>query len=81
MKKMNSFSLDYYNNNVIRRIVEKYNMDFMDATRAFLTSEVHIMLEDVSLGMWDFSERAIFDMWEVERVTGDPRNSIYLRSE
>ena len=39
------------------------------------------MLENADLAMWEFSERAIFDMWESERVTGDPRNSAYLRSE
>lgn len=81
MKRMCSFSLDYYNKNVIRRIIEKYGLEPMAATRAFLMSEVHAMLEDAALGMWDFSERAVFDMWETERVTGDPRNSMYLRSE
>ena len=53
----------------------------MSATRAFLTSETHSMIENPNLEMWEFSERAIFDMWEVERITGDPRNSAYLRSE
>ncbi|MBQ7417790.1 MAG: hypothetical protein IJV18_06850 [Acidaminococcaceae bacterium] len=81
MKKIPAFSLDYYNKNVIQRIMDKYGMSQMDASRAFLTSEAHIMLEDSELAMWEFSERAIFDMWEVERITGDPRNSIYLRSE
>ena len=39
------------------------------------------LLEDAELEMWDFSERAVFDMWESEKITGDPRNSVYLRSE
>ena len=81
MTKMIPSSLDYYNKKVISRIMDKYDMDQMDASRAFLMSETHRMLEDESLGMWDFSERAIFDMWEAEKVTGDPRNSVYLRSE
>ena len=81
MTRIPSFSMDYYNKNVIRRIMEKYGMDQMDAARAFLTSETHDMLEDADLAMWDYSERAIFDMWEAEKVTGDPRNSVYLRSE
>ena len=59
----------------------KYDMEPMEATRNFLTSETHRMLEDADLAMWEFSERAIFDMWETERITGDPRNSVYLRSE
>lgn len=81
MNKISVFSLDYYNKNVIPRIAEKYGLDIMDAARDFLTSEVHSMIEDPELEMWEFSERAVFDMWEVERITGDPRNSTYLRSE
>ena len=73
--------MDYYNKSVIKRIMEKYDMDQMDAARAFLSSKTHYMLENADMAMWEFSERAIFDMWEVEAVTGDPRNSVYLRSE
>jgi len=79
--RMPSYSLDYYNKSVVQRVMDKYGMGQMDAARAFLTSETHRMLEDAALAMWEFSERAIFDMWEVERVTGDPRRSVYLRSE
>ena len=81
MTKIPCSSLDYYNKKVIQRIMDKYGMSAMDAAIAFLTSETHAMLEDAELAMWDFSERAIFDMWEAERVTGNPRNSVYLRSE
>ena len=81
MTKTPSFSLDYYNKSVIQMIVDKYAMSLMDASRAFLTSQTHTMLENAELAMWEFSDRAVFDMWEVERVTGDPRNSVYLRSE
>lgn len=81
MTRIESFSLDYYNKKVIQRIMRKYDMDQMSAARAFLTSETHRMLENAEMAMWEFSERAIFDMWEAERVTGDPRNSVYLRSE
>lgn len=81
MTKTHCFTLDYYNKNVIRRITEKYGMEPMDAARSFLTSRTHEMLEDPECAMWDFSERAVFDMWEAERVTGDPRNSVYLRGE
>ena len=81
MTRMQSFSLDYYNKNVIQRIMNKYGMSQMEAARNFLTSETHKMLENADMAMWEFSERAIFDMWEVELITGDPRNSAYLRSE
>lgn len=81
MRKISVISLDYYNKNVIQRITDKYGIDYMSAARAFLSSEIHSMIEDPKLEMWEFSERAIFEMWEVERITGDPRNSVHLRSE
>lgn len=62
-------------------IIEKYGMDPLEAARRFLTSRTHEMLEDPDYAMWDFSERAIFDIWESEQVTGDPRNSVYIRGE
>lgn len=81
MNRMGSPSLDYYDKNVIRRIMDKYNMDQMEAAHAFPVSETHKMPEDADCAMWEFSERAVFDMWETEKVTGDPRNSRYLRGE
>lgn len=81
MTKTNPFTLDYYNKCVIRRIIEKYDFNPMEATRSFLTSKTHAMLEDEECAMWEFSEQAIFDMWEVERITGNPRNSVYIRGE
>lgn len=81
MTKTPCYSMDYYNKCVIQLIMDKYAMNQMDASRAFLTSQTHAMLENPELAMWEFSDRAIFDMWETERVTGDPRNSVYLRSE
>lgn len=81
MTRTQSFTLDYYNKCVIQRIIEKYNMEPMNAARSFLTSKTHEMLEDPEYAMWELSERAIFDIWEVEQITGDPRNSIYIRGE
>jgi len=46
-----------------------------------LTSRTHEMLEDSSYGLLSFPERAVFDMWEAEQITGDPRNSVYVRGE
>lgn len=81
MTKISIFSLDCYNKNVIRMIIEKYGLTEMEAAREFLMSETHRMLEDADMAMWEFSARAIFDMWEVEKITGNPRNSVHLRSE
>ncbi len=81
MTKTLYFVTDYYNRQVIRRICEKYGMEPMAAARSFLTSKTHAMLEDAECGLWSFPERAVFDMWEAEKVTGDPRNSAYIRGE
>ena len=81
MTKISVFSLDCYNKNVIKMIMEKYGMTEMEAAREFLMSETPRMLEDADMAMWEFSARVIFDMWEVEKITGNPRNSVHLRSE
>ncbi|MCD8119003.1 MAG: hypothetical protein LUE29_05925 [Lachnospiraceae bacterium] len=81
MNKTLYFMLDYYDRQVIKKITEKYGILPMDATRRFLTSETHSLLEDADYGMTSFSEQAIFDMWEAEQVTGDLRNSVYIRED
>ena len=53
----------------------------LDGLRLFLGSQTHDMLEDDSLKLWYFSPLALFDMWETEEATGDPRNSLYLRGD
>ncbi|SFQ30673.1 hypothetical protein SAMN02910358_01512 [Lachnospiraceae bacterium XBB1006] len=79
MKKVDYYTLDYYDRNVISMIIEKYKLPAMEATRRFILSKTHIMLEDEAGGLWAFPERAIMDMWEVEQITGEPRNSSYIR--
>lgn len=61
----------------------KYDIEPLEASKRFLTSQTHAMLEDPEYAMWEFkfSERAIFDIWEVEQITGDPRKSVYIRCE
>ncbi len=81
MKKNVYFATDYYDRQVIQKIIDKYGMEPMDAVRKFLTSKTHVMLEDESYGLLSFPDRAVFDMWEAEQITGDPRNSVYVRGE
>ena len=81
MKAAFPFVLAYYDREIVKRICEKHGLSVLDAYRKFLFSETYAMLRDPALEMWDFGCVGIFDMWEAERVTGDPRNSIYLRSE
>ena len=81
MTKLPYFAIDYYDRQVIQGIIDKYGLDAMEATRQFICSETHSLLEDADNGMWAFPAYALFDMWEAEKVTGDPRNSLYVRGE
>ena len=81
MKRISIYILDYYNKCIVNRIIDKYKMEPMDAIRAFMLSKTHAMLEDPEMALWEFAEWAVFDIWEAEYQTGNPRNSIYLRSE
>lgn len=71
----------YYDAELTRMINEKYGMPPLDALDAYLRSETYRMFNDPSLEMEEFAPLGIFDMWENERVTGDPRNSLYLRRD
>ena len=66
---------------VAREIAQSRDISDMDALRLFAVSETHRMLVDDDLKLWYFSPLAIFDMWENEIATGDPRNSLYLRGD
>lgn len=81
MKRTSVEILDFYDEEVIKLIVEKYAFEPMVALRRFLTSETYKMLSNAELEMWEFAPAAIFDMWENEQITGDPRNSLYLRRD
>lgn len=80
MTKIPTRTIDFFDRQVIRLIIEKYGFDELEAIRLFLKSETYQMLIDPELEIYKMSPRIVFDMWESERVTGDPRNSQYLRS-
>lgn len=81
MKRLEPEVIDYYNNEVVMRIMEKYGLSQMNAFKAFVNSKTHEMLENEDCGMTDFGAEAIFEIWECEKVTGNPRQSIYIRGE
>ena len=81
MKDEMIFILTFYNEKVSQMIVDKYGVEPLSALRRFLYSETYKMLTNVDLEMWDFSPLGIFDMWEAEQITGNPRNSLYLRRD
>ena len=68
--------LQNFDSEVADLIAKSRNISDMDALRLFLDSKTHEMLTDDTLKLWHFSPLAIFDMWESEQATGDPRNSL-----
>ena len=81
MKRLEPEVIDYYDNEVVVMISEKYGLSQMDALKLFVNSKTHEMLENEDCGMTDFGAEAIFEIWECEKITGDPRNSVYIRGE
>lgn len=81
MKRLDPEIIDYYNNEVVIMISEKYGLSQMEAFKLFVSSKTHEMLENEEYGMTDFGAEALFEIWECEKITGNPRNSIYIRGE
>lgn len=81
MKRLDPEIIDYYNNEVVIMISEKYGLSQMEAFKFFVSSKTHEMLENEEYGMTDFGAEALFEIWECEKITGDPRNSVYIRGE
>ena len=73
--------LDYYDKELVKLICNKYAYTPQEALRKFLASETYRMLRNPQLAMWNFSPLGIFDMWESEQITGNPRNALYIRRD
>ena len=71
--------LDYYDEEVVRRIVEKYGYGEREALELFIGSQTYGMLVNRGMQMWQFGPVGIFNIWESEKITGSPKNSAYLR--
>lgn len=81
MKRELPFILSYYSREITQMISDKHGFGLMDSLRRFLSSATYRMLCNPELEMWEFSPLGIFDMWEVEQITGNPRNSLYIRRD
>ena len=80
-KSIPARTLNFFDKEVVGSIVEKYGMDEKKAIAEFLASETYRMLTDPEMELYRQSPLVVFDMWESEKITGDPRNSIYIRTE
>ncbi len=82
MSKVTSSSVVYnIESEVASLIADKKQIPIMEGLRLFLKSETHRMLLDDDMKLWYFAPLAIFDMWECEEKTGNPRNSLYLKGD
>lgn len=81
MKRLDPDIIDYYNEEVVKMMVDKYGYSFMNALREFVSSQTHGMLEDEEFGLTSYGAGAILEIWEAEKITGNPCNSIYIRGE
>ena len=71
--------LDYYDAEVVRRIIEKYGYGERNAFEQFIGSQTYRMLANPAMEMWQFGPEGLFNIWESEKVTGSPKSSAYLR--
>ena len=81
MQKFFPYYLGFVEQYVVGELCRRHGLEPFEALRRFLDSKTYRMVSDREMAMWEFSHPAILSMWECEQVTGDPRNSIYIRSE
>lgn len=72
--------LSYYDKELTKCIMKKYNIKEMEAFMELIFSETYKMLSDLNCGMWEYGVGDIFDMFIAEKETGNPRNVSFLRS-
>ena len=73
--------LDFLDQEVVSELMQRYGFEELDALRRYLGSQTYRMVADDELKIWHFAPLAVLDLWETERATGDPRNSVYLRDD
>ena len=54
-------------------------MSEIEAIRSFINSETYKLLQNEETDIFTMSPYAVFDMWECEKVSGNPRMSVYIR--
>ena len=81
MTEVNARTRAFFDRQVIYLIKAKDGIEDMKAIRSFLFSETYQMLLDPLTEVYSFSPQIVFEMWESEMITGNPRNSQYIRGE
>ena len=81
MNRLSPEILDYYDEEVVSRIAGKHGYSEREALALFLESKTYRLLSNPDMGMTQFGPEAIFNIWESERITGDPLRSDYMRMD
>lgn len=55
---------------VVELIIEKYQLDEVEATRIFYESKVYEVLEEEGTKLWHLSPLTLFNLFDEERKTG-----------
>ncbi len=71
--------LTFMDKEIVKCIVEKYGFAEKEALLDFYRSQTYEMLVDLEGELYKCSPLILFDMWESEKITGNPRNSQYIR--
>jgi hypothetical protein len=66
---------------MVQQIALDNNITMLAAMDRFYHSQIYDMLTTPELYIWNFSDKAIHDMWLAEQATGNPRNSIYITGD
>ena len=66
---------------VIESIIKTFNKKEMEAMLEYFDSQTYKMCTDVKKSMWGIGSSDIFDMWVVEKITGNPKNVSFMRME
>jgi hypothetical protein len=80
MKWAQSDYLFFFDHWLIPMIVETYNVDEEQALRLFLSSQTYQLLSNEETKLFRESPYVIFDLYRTECETGNPRNSLYLKT-
>jgi hypothetical protein len=73
--------LDFLDRSIVLELMRRYGFSELEALRRYLRSETYRLVADDELKFWHFAPLAVLDLWETERATGDPRDSVYLRDD
>jgi hypothetical protein len=79
MKYVTSNVKIFFDTWVISLIVDEYKLSEEEALRSFINSETYQLLLDEEMKFFRESPLVIFDMYQAEKATNNPRNSTYIK--